>query len=282
MLKIWQNIFREKYWAHNYAFKRRKKEFLITKITKFIFVIYNIHLKYLLFKFINLKKKTLLFIHTPKCGGTSVSHSMKNQKFFFNLSHSVIRKNFSDKTIPIGLIGKNINKNKNNLFFSTVRNPFFLLRSYYHHVLTRNINTNHYDYESATKGFEYFIENIMNRDNAWPSRKFLFPVLFNDDSDLVCDYIFRIENFNNEINLVKDIQIKKIELINVSKHKEENLKYYFSDKLITEVKSVYRREFAMFGYNNFSFDKKDKKQLLGDTRNFKIKYNYQEDKIINF
>jgi hypothetical protein len=232
-----------------------------------------------LYSFIS-SKPVAIFIHIPKTGGSYLNLSFP--KFsFVSMGHVLIRKALNDEYIPVGLIGTKIKIPKNFFVFSTVRNPLTFFRSYYHHVIGHGPwhNPNHYDFNAGKKGFDYLMKTIMNRTDKWPSRKFLFPQLFDQDGNLIVNWINKNESLDRDmITLCENLgyQFKKGERQRVSPAK--SLSRYFIPHLLEEAYKIYHREFKLFGYCDSS--KKCNIPILhGDTKSADIKYYYKKDKL---
>jgi len=219
-------------------------------------------------------------IHIPKTGGTYVN-SLKSFIPYVNLSHVVSRKNRSDKYCPIGLTAIRERKLKSFYLFSIVRNPLNFIISYYHHVkgFEKLVNPYHYDFLAAQKGFNYLVNTIINRTDKWPSRKFLFPQLFNQEGKCIVDWINRTEQLDYDLSKFCNYfgqtfsPEKKKRVSPKTKYPEQ----YYSDKLYDSVLKIYHREMLIFGYNGFQTDvpKIKLKPLMKDN----ISYNYLKDEI---
>ena len=153
-----------------------------------------------------------MFIHIPKSGGTyllqfetdkqSVIHPIKC------LGHiCVINKSIStpeDFPPKIGYKDKKYDQCwlKNYYVFSTIRNIFDWLVSYWGHSGGHNskyVDKNHYDYEIAQKGFEYLVKTIAEREDEWPSRKFIHFAIFSYHGDLIVDWLNRTETLDEDL-----------------------------------------------------------------------------------
>lgn len=218
-------------------------------------------------------------IHTPKTGGTYTNY-LRTSFPHVNFSHVVVRTDRSDKWCPIGLVPINPKKIAGYYIFSTVRNPLLFLISYYHHVLGNMGSDNivHYDYENALKGFDNLVNVIITRDDKWPSKKFLFPNLFDQNGNIVVDWINRNETLDNDLKLLLekyDVEHKPQERQRVSQKKEP--KEYYSKDLLEMVLKTYDREMKLFGYKDF--ENIEPKVNLKDFKSSNIKYDFVSDKL---
>jgi len=197
-------------------------------------------------------RDVLVYVHIPKTGGTYLTSLIKGVPFV-TLNHSVLRDDLDDVHVPFPLSGTRYKPRRNHFLFSTVRHPLRFFRSYYHHVVGFGPyhNEQHYDYASAEKGFEYLIKTILDRNDVWPSRRFLFPQLFDQRGRLVVSWINRTETLDEDMEALareKGFEYRRGRPKRVSPGKE--LGHYFSDSLRETVEKHYAREIALFGYHS--------------------------------
>jgi hypothetical protein len=191
-------------------------------------------------------------IHVPKTGGT-YTNSLQETLPHINFSHVLVRSTQADYSCPVGLT--TIKKNKLNSFFlfSTVRNPLSFFVSYYHHAqgFGNYVNRNHYDYAAAQKGFDYLMQTIMNRSDKWPSRKFVFPQLFDQDGKCIIDWVNRNETLDADLNALCEYFGLNFSPGSKQRVSPKNKRWeeYYSDKLLHEVSLLYSREMKLFGYS---------------------------------
>lgn len=225
------------------------------------------------------KKKIPVFIHIPKTGGTYVNSCFPSNGFV-SLGHALLRESLGDDHVPVGLIGTRFRPLKRHVLFSTVRNPLTFFRSYYHHVIGHGkwYNSNHYDYQAAQRGFEYLMQTIMDREDKWPSQKFLFPQLFNQSGQLVVSWINKNEMLDEDMALfAKSLgyRFKKGEKKRAAPVRE--MAEYYSDALQQQVHEVYKREFALFGYDKDSCMDNNSVPLHRDVASHVLTYDYEKD-----
>jgi hypothetical protein len=114
-------------------------------------------------------------------------------------------------------------------------------------------NKGHYDYDIGQKGFEYLIKNIMDRDDRWPSRKFLFTQNFSvPGGHFVPDHILHNENLDAELTSLLNgrgltLEYGKRQMIGTRERLHPFS--YFSDKLLQKVHDIWSREYCLYGYN---------------------------------
>ncbi len=223
-------------------------------------------------------KKIPTFVHIPKTGGTYVSSCFPSNGFV-TLNHMLLREDLTDQYIPKGLMGTKWKSTSKYVLFSTVRNPLTFFRSYYHHVIGHGQyhNHDHYDFKTAQKGFEYLLQTILDRDDVWPCRKFLYPQLFDQSGRLIVSWINRNENLDNDMKCFAE----KIGYPYLPGEKKrvapvKDLKEYYSESLMEMVREVYTREFEVFGYNTFGTEQTG--ILYRDVSSLEVYYYYKNDK----
>lgn len=222
--------------------------------------------------------KVIGHLHTPKTAGTYM-HSLQEVCPHVHYTHMVIRKDRSDKYCPVGFSPISSCYVKDVELFSNVRNPLLLLSSYYYHSkgYAELVNTKGHDYDLAQKGFEHFVEGILSRDNLWPSRKFLFPNLFDQSGKCIVSWLNRVENLDADLadmgrhyNFNYQPQSKKRE-----SEKDKKPEALYPDWLLEKVKANYSREMSLFGYDGFSVV-----EPMVDLRSddlMRMSYNYASD-----
>ncbi len=225
------------------------------------------------------RKKIPVFVHIPKTGGTYVN-SCFSRDAFVSLSHMLLREKLTDQYIPVGLMGTKWKPSANHVLFTTVRNPLTFFRSYYHHVIGHGNYHNplHYDYKIAQKGFDDLMRTIMGREDVWPSRKFLYPQLFDQSGKLIVSWINRIENLDEDMKLFAEMQGYSF-LPGEKKRAApvKDLSEYYSDALMEKVCEVYAREFDTFGYSIYGL--KSTGKLYRDVSYTNVTYNYKKDEL---
>ncbi len=195
-------------------------------------------------------KRVVVFVHIPKTGGTYVKTCFP-ENGFVTLGHALLREDLSDDFVPKGLVGTRYRPHPNHCLFATVRDPVTFFRSYYHHVIGHGHyhNRDHYDFKAASKGFDYLMRAIMDRDDAWPSRKFLYPQLFDQSGRLIVSWINRIEMLDADMAaFMETLGYPYVPAERKRSAPVSVLTDYYSDELLQQVESLYGRERDLFGY----------------------------------
>ena len=208
----------------------------------------------------------LCFIHIPKTGGTYVSqYENFDRSVVFplrSLGHATVVdpdwRLFWDVPAPFGeaqaipracLHG--------SIVFSNVRNPFSFFVSYLHHAagsIEQYRNPHHYDFLAASKGFDYLLKTIADRDAIWPSRKLLHYQLFAQPSGAaVVSWLNCMASLDSHLHAMVEafgLQYRHGKPQRVGP--PGDYRTYYTDELTDLVYRTWKREIDLFG---FEFDK---------------------------
>lgn len=202
-----------------------------------------------------------LYIHIPKCAGTSIEkvfgydYDNINKYFEYNFKDIGHPKHLTLKMYEKILSEKIINK----IFkFSIIRNPFDLLVSLYNYNLhsERVIwnGNNKYEYKKSIP-FEYFINFLCNlkikgKSNILDTSVFSLDGWIEGDYSKM-DFIARFENLNEDIKKIFNILNidKELPLVNKSKIKDVNYKDYYNNKTKDMVYVLFGDELKKYNYD---------------------------------
>lgn len=222
-------------------------------------------------------------VHLPKTGGT-YTDSIQEYLPHLNLGHTLIRHDRGDRFCPVGLMPMDQAKVKRFFLFSTVRNPYSFLVSYFSQAGGEwqgqsYPNPDFYDHELAKKGFETFVHAILERSEPWPSKKFLFPTLFDDQGRCVVDWINRNEGLDDDLMCLANHFHRPYQpqpRRNVS-NRSKPVESYYSDALREDVAYMYQREFMLFGYDGFGLGSPH--IALHPVEKSRLSYDYRRDEL---
>lgn len=231
------------------------------------------------------------FIHVPKTGGTYIwqienkgTPIISNTKYLGHIAVVENKRQFNRIYHPYD--AKNAyhtileSKLNDKVVFSTVRNPYDWLVSFYSFLNKKGS----YEYEITQKGFEYYIKTLSEREDKWPNKKFIFFQLFSTSGNFLCDWVNRTETLDNDMcDFAKKYNFKyqKKERQRIGKHM--NYKTYYTDELIEIVQNTWKRELDLYGYNfdGCNLEQAIIKKDIDPKLKSQMKYNYDRDEFIN-
>jgi hypothetical protein len=188
-----------------------------------------------------------IFVHNPKCGGTSLINILKQHGFSHNRSYG------KDSLDPNeGRFGK-IEKSYGNKIISTyflftfVRNPYDRMVSSYHY-LNKRLNGKHIPL-GVFKNFNDFVKNLFSiSDHHWKWHYTLQHTHI-QSKHRKCDFIGRFENLQEDFNIVCDkIGIPHQQLPHKNKSKHKHYTEYYDDETKSIVAEKYAKDIEYFGY----------------------------------
>lgn len=202
---------------------------------------------------LNIKNFKFVFVHIPKCGGTSISHclSLGNEEFYkYNgFRHNTLTQDitFSQK--------QNCYINPDEIFiFSSVRNPWDRFVSIYH--FHRIIKENDYPWIEFCKKHSFLDFIKYGEDNHEKMivyntyKEFLFY-----NGKLKSDYIIDFNNLKNDFALISKLlkNKKKLPKINSTDHKE--YRFYYNSYAEESIRKHFLEDIELF---KFSFEEPKK------------------------
>mgnify|MGYP003626891996 CR=1 FL=1 len=178
-----------------------------------------------------LEANKLIFIHPPRCSGTSIEESMLNGKLVPD----------SEKHLNAKQIKDIVKDEWNSYFkFSIVRNPWDRVISMYH--------SRHYALQGSGKyagrSLKYFLENLT-------TPKWEYGLQCSDYINLSLDFIIKFENrqqdietLNNKYNLFIDNNI----VARKNKGRHADYKKYYNKETIKRVSEMFSEDIKQFNY----------------------------------
>jgi len=192
---------------------------------------------------------TILFIHIPKCAGTSIEKFFDMQKLELLYLAKDIYKINNIAFSPQHLRGKDLKeKYAKDIFddyfkFSFVRNPYDrLVSEYFYQTKITTINKPHF----KNWFFNYFKK--IDTDHKLTQTEFLYI-----DGVLITDFIGKVENFNDDFNKllnILDIKSNKSITHDRVKSNRQNIKTFdLLDKDdIIKINKIWYDDFINFDY----------------------------------
>lgn len=194
-------------------------------------------------------KKELIFIHIPKCGGTSVENALnmtnrlghgygiKNGKAMQHYSYSDYQEMLGDEAFD------------RYYKFAIVRNPYTRFMSEYHWCEIKDVGRR---CGQDMNCFITYCEGIVERgdyhltiyhDHIMPQYKYIY-----DNNDrLIVDKVFKIENYNEVEKMLNDrykVLLKEKALVG-----NYDGSFRLTEKQKKRVYKMYKKDFELFGYN---------------------------------
>lgn len=209
------------------------------------------------------RKKKIIFIHIPKCGGTSVENSLsiiekgslwgfnKNISKKINFPHELQHMTFDAYKKLLGNL-------KNYKIFTFVRNPFDRAISLYKDAKFKRKDIRKYLNLKNDFNFNEFLNKIQKSKHIHHKDQ----IFFLKNHNLKNIEILKFENFEIEFkNFLNKLNLKtKIKKSNISKKIifEKKLKYFENKENIYLVEKKFHKDlkFLNYTYNDFFLDQK--------------------------
>ena len=223
----------------------------------------------------------LYYAHIPKTAGTFTKKYLQDIIYNTNIDHGFSVDNIFSYSNILNEDKKYFFKNyfedfklKKPLIFSTFRNPFDLLCSYYMHKRSIGLVHNGWlgcnDYHKF-KSFKEFIISFADPNFLWhlPSlNNFLLSQLFDKKNVCLTDFFITYENLNNNLKLIKySFMIKQIKTLGFKEDLYKNT--IFTNKLKNILKT----------YKNLIFSNSKKKIRRSVNKEKDYRYYYDNEMI---
>ena len=198
-------------------------------------------------------KHKCIFVHIPKCGGTSIEdvlfkpkskRTTKDLWMFPNkyqtggLQHLMASHIIQE--VGEGIFSKYFT-------FSFVRNPWDKMVSQYNYTIAKRVDLLDHIGITKSSSFEEYIKCVFDVEIfvQWDCQyKFLYM-----DGNCVVDFIGRFENLQEDFNIVCDkIGIPQQQLPHKNKSKHKSYTEYYNDETRQIVAKKYAKDIEMFGY----------------------------------
>ena len=210
-------------------------------------------------------KKTAAFLHVPKSGGTYLGQWETSKQPVVSPLRDLGHKYIVDEAgaVNVTYLQHDPQRAHNAVIarrdirryymVSSVRNLFDWFVSYAGHAgawKSRYQSDEHNDYENAQRGFDYLLKTIANREDQWPSRKFVHCQLFSSGGDLVIDWLNRTGSLDDDLQALAERrglsyrQMKRQRVGGISDYRR-----HYTDSLVELVHDTWGREIELFGFS---------------------------------
>ncbi len=244
---------------------------------------------------VSLNPKKFIFIHVPKCAGTSIISALntylsRNGINYFHLGRDFNSGRPTRYHVPACEVSKilerfSLGKLNDYFSFAFVGNPWRRMISIYT-ILNRDIDINidqiSLEKKNTLKSFDRLVNYLVQLDSEEKSISFLNQsgsnffkntqnkIVSGKDNKIILDYIGRLELLDEDFDeILNYLGINKNECklprqkLNQSLHKD--YKTYYTNDLIEKVYSIFKDEVDFYGFNfdssatrNFGFIHKNK------------------------
>jgi len=243
-------------------------------------------------------KKIPAYLHIPKTGGTYLTQWESDSQPVLSpmryIGHYYVADHEEDlNPLYQGHDPENARRTviqkceiADNVVFATARNPFSWLVSYTSHAGAWNpryANKGHYDYANASRGFDYMVKVIANREDLWPNRKFIHCQLFSSGGDLVLDRLNRNETLDDDLaEMAAGLKISYRRRPRQRVGGLNDYRQYYTDALVGLVSDTWSRELRLFGYDfdSYNLDSAIMKKDISPEQKSEIVYSWKEDRLI--
>tara|TARA_R100000008_G_scaffold86400_1_gene79331 strand:+ start:3592 stop:4269 length:678 start_codon:yes stop_codon:yes gene_type:complete len=217
-------------------------------------------------------KRKIIFVHIPKCGGTSIEDTLffdkKTEKNLFGIATQEQRKKFRRGTLlrtNAGLqhmLASDIlleagSELFNECFkFSFSRNPFDRVISHFFWARGQKKYQNMLNLSIDDFSFKNYLLNMDPRrsnmaNNPFPHSHFRnqCDFILDNADNLLLDFVGKLENFQEDLKTVCDkIGIPAQELLHKNKSQHKHYTEYYDDETREIVAEKYAKDIEYFGY----------------------------------
>lgn len=195
------------------------------------------------------KRDKLMFVHIPKCAGSSIEvfFDMQKPECLFEKKNSINENgvSYAPQHMTAKMLKNRISDFDDYFRFTFVRNPYHRVVSEYYFRF-RFVNNRTLSVKDFSLWFDRFYANI-DTDHKLHQHEYIF-----DGGVCLVPFIGKVENINNDFSVLLD----NIGYVNGGSLNEINTSKKiipYSDLLIDEMKSkiynLYKKDFKVFGYD---------------------------------
>jgi len=196
-----------------------------------------------------IQKFNIAFVHSPKCGGTSISHWLKKvgKHNHTNLSDG---KHNTHNNIPSTLIHNKMKREDLGFVFTTVRNPWAREFSNYNHIMNKVR-----DYPKPIAKAKEKINDFNDWIKIFNGNSFKHYYEGETESPQMnwtqqCDLVIKLEELDKEFYKIQDILESKENLINknIRFTNSEEWKKHYNKNTIDIVYKAHKGDIKKYNY----------------------------------
>ena len=212
-------------------------------------------------------KTKSIFIHIPKCGGTSILKSIYGNLGGGHITFDKYSTIYSRKEI------------ESYFKFTAIRNPWDRVVSAYHYLALgakTDEDKKWFDENISKYGdFKSFIKGWLKKENIFKYYHFQpqYYYILNSHKKLKINYFIFFENLENDLRNIYDLIGEKSKIEHLNKSNHHDYKQYYDEETKLIVSSVYEEDIRLLGYN---FDNSSLTKQKKDRDSQKLSYPYYD------
>jgi hypothetical protein len=184
-----------------------------------------------------------IFVHIPKCAGTSVSKALFGNFSGGHLTFDEYLNHFEPGCIA------------SYFKFTFVRNPWDRVVSCYHYLKdggSREGDRLWFSTELAPlKDFEQFVKRWLNKENIWTKQAFTpqYHYIVERRNKAQVDFVGYLENLEEDFEHIRTRMGLDCHLQHVNKSKHHDYRDYYNEETKAIVAEAYETDIKLLGYN---------------------------------
>ena len=200
-------------------------------------------------------KHKFIFVHVPKCGGTSIEHSLLKNENVTKITNDVKQKyrmyyyHEGIQTQHRKIDQFKDAREKSYFTFTFVRNPWERFLSEYFYIKKTGCKCKHRDFNKKFPTFKHFVKNN-GIECCWPAHDFpQIDFVLNANQNKLTNFVGRCEDMQYDFDYVcGKIGIPKIELPHRNPTKHKHYTEYYDEETKEIVAEKYAKDIEYFGY----------------------------------